>query len=317
MASSTLEDTIRLAELLVEEEMLVEQQEIQHRQRDLQYIQQEIQQKEHELKQMHTELEINQQELQQLMEQLQIKMSIAKLKARINVCRSSGIQMQGSDRNAPATVLSHPAVTTTPTTTTVSMSTSTSCSPITAVLPTAKVSTAPLSQQHETQGKTQPHQIHYEGYSEDETHKHQQTDMIMEAHRQMMTALFLPTPEIPKFRGDPLEFTRFISASDTRISSRVSSYSDKLYYLEQQLEGEPKDLIGGCLFMEPEDGYNEARSLLKCKYGDTVKIAMAYVNKIRYWPRIKDNDPHGLRTLSYFLTTCNCAMKRSIIHGYA
>ena len=157
MASSTLEDTIRLAELLVEEEMLVEQQEIQHRQRDLQYIQQEIQQKEHELKQMHTELEINQQELQQLMEQLQIKMSIAKLKARINVCRSSGIQMQGSDRNAPATVLSHPAVTTT-TTTTVSMSTSTSCSPITAVLPTAKASTAPLSQQHETQGKTQPHQ---------------------------------------------------------------------------------------------------------------------------------------------------------------
>ena len=152
--------------------------------------------------------------------------------------------------------------------------------------------------------------IHYEGYSEDETHKHQQTDMIMEAHRQMMTALFLPTPEIPKFRGDPLEFTRFISAFDTRISSRVSSYSDKLYYLEQQLEGEPKDLIGGCLFMEPEDGYNEARSLLKCKYGDTVKIAMAYVNKIRYWPRIKDNDPHGLRTLSYFLTTCNCAMKR-------
>ena len=309
MVSSTLEDTIRLAELLVEEEMLVEQQEIQHRQRDLQHIQQDIQQKEHELKQMHTELKINKQELQQLMEQLQIKMSIAKLKARINACRSSGIQMQGSHRNAPATALSHPAVTTT--TTKVSTSTSTStCSPITSVLPTAKASTAPLSQQHETQGKTQPHQIHYEGYSEDETHKHQQGDMIMEAHRQMMTALFLPTPEIPKFRGDPLEFTRFISAFDTLICSRVSKYSDKLYYLEQQLEGEPKESIGGCLFMEPEDGYNEARSLLKCKYGDSVKIAMAYVNKIHYWPRIKDNDPHGLRTLSYILTTCNCAMKR-------
>ena len=106
--------------------------------------------------------------------------------------------------------------------------------------------------------------------------------MIMEAHRQMMTALFLPTKEIPKFRSDHLEFTRFISAFNTRISSCVSSYSGKLYYLEQQLEGEPKDLIGGCLFMEPEDGYNEARSLLKCKYGDSVKIAMAYVNKVRY-----------------------------------
>ena len=136
MVSSTLEDTIRLAELLVEEEMFVEQQAIQYRQRDLQNIQQEILQKEHELKQMHTELEINQQELQQLMEQLQIKMSISKLKGRINVCRSSGIQMQGSERNDSATVLSHPAVTTT--TTTVSMSTSTLCSPITSVLPTAK-----------------------------------------------------------------------------------------------------------------------------------------------------------------------------------
>ena len=121
MASSTLEDTIRLAELLVEEEMLVEQQEIQRRQHDLQHIQQEIQQKEHELKQMYTELEMNQQELQQIMGQTHIKMSIEKLKTRINACRRSGIQVQGSDRNAPATVLSHPTVT--KTTTAVSTST--------------------------------------------------------------------------------------------------------------------------------------------------------------------------------------------------
>ena len=52
--------------------------------------------------------------------------------------------------------------------------------------------------------------------------------MIMEAHRQMMTALFLPTPEIPKFRGDPLKYTKFISVFVTQISSHVSSYSDKL-----------------------------------------------------------------------------------------
>ena len=146
-------------------------------------------------------------------------------------------------------------------------------------------------------------------YSEEKTCQHKQTEIIMEAHKQLITALFLPTPEIPKFRGEPLEYTTFIRAFDTRISSRVTSYNDKLYFLEQLLEGEPKDLIGGCMYMEPEPGYNEARSLLQQKYGNTVKIAMAYMNKIRYWPRVADDDPHGLRKLSYFLTTCNSAMK--------
>ena len=41
-------------------------------------------------------------------------------------------------------------------------------------------------------------------HSEEKNCQHRQTEIIMEAHKQMITALFLTTPEIPKFRGEPL-----------------------------------------------------------------------------------------------------------------
>ena len=69
MLKAKMEDKIKLAELLVEEEMLEEEQEIQYKQLELQ----RIQQKEHELKQMEQELKIQQQELQHIMVQLQIR----------------------------------------------------------------------------------------------------------------------------------------------------------------------------------------------------------------------------------------------------
>lgn len=53
--------------------------------------------------------------------------------------------------------------------------------------------------------------------------------------------------------------------------------ADRLYYLEQHVEGEPQQLIVGYLQMDPPEGYNEARRLLKKEYGDPFKVSMAYV----------------------------------------
>ena len=44
----------------------------------------------------------------------------------------------------------------------------------------------------------------------------------------------------------------FIRAFDARIASKATSAADCLYFLEQQLEGEPKDLIAGCMYMSHE-----------------------------------------------------------------
>ncbi|XP_048237500.1 uncharacterized protein LOC124124381 [Haliotis rufescens] len=81
-------------------------------------------------------------------------------------------------------------------------------------------------------------------------------------HRQMATAMLSPQPKVPKFKGDPTEYGAFIMSFDARIVPHASSSIDRLYYLEQQLEGEPKDLIAGCLYIDPEEGYTKARDLL-------------------------------------------------------
>jgi hypothetical protein len=44
--------------------------------------------------------------------------------------------------------------------------------------------------------------------------------------------------------------------------------------------GEVKDLMQSCLMMKPEEGYTEARRLLKEKYGQNYRIATALMNRV-------------------------------------
>jgi len=54
--------------------------------------------------------------------------------------------------------------------------------------------------------------------------------------------------------------------------------------------------------MKPEEGYQEARSLLKKRYGQSYWIATAYVNKLKKGPPIKAEDNSALRRFSFLLT---------------
>ncbi len=60
------------------------------------------------------------------------------------------------------------------------------------------------------------------------------------------------------------------SIFDARIESHTVSDADRLYHLSQHLEGDPKELIGGCLYMDTTAGYNEAR--LNVNTGILIKL---------------------------------------------
>ena len=45
--------------------------------------------------------------------------------------------------------------------------------------------------------------------------------------------------------------------------------------------------------MKPEDGYQEARTLLKDRYGQSYRIATAYVERLTNGPPIKAEDSVG------------------------
>ena len=134
-------------------------------------------------------------------------------------------------------------------------------------------------------------------------------NLIMKAHKQMTTAMLLPQPEVPKFDGDPMAYMSFMMAFDSRIVPHATSDADKLYYLDQHLTGPAKDTIGGCVYMNANDGYQEARRILKKEYGDPYKVATAFINKAQTWATIKSDDNTELKKFVAFLTKCSHAMK--------
>ena len=140
-----------------------------------------------------------------------------------------------------------------------------------------------------------------------------QNEQLLAAHQQLATAISLPQPEVPKFTGTAIDYNAFIMAFDTRIVSRTVNDADRLYYLDQHLDGDPKDLIGGCMYMTPTKGYHEARTLLDKEYGDPYKVSVAYIDKILSWSQIKSDDSHALKRFSIFLIRCMNAMQ-TIVH---
>ncbi|KAK2564317.1 hypothetical protein P5673_012576 [Acropora cervicornis] len=68
----------------------------------------------------------------------------------------------------------------------------------------------------------------------------------------------LPSLRITKFTGDPLGYSTFVRSFESQIESKVKS--------SDYLEGEPRELIKGCLHLDKLNGYLEAKKLLSEKY---------------------------------------------------
>ena len=132
--------------------------------------------------------------------------------------------------------------------------------------------------------------------------------LVNQQYKSALT-LTLPKPEVPVFGGDPVEYSNFVKAFECLIESRTESSSSRLHYLAQYTEGEVQELMRSCLAMDPEEGYHEARKLLKQRYGQSYKIATAYVDKVTKGPAIKSEDRKGLQNFATLLTSCRNTLK--------
>lgn len=56
--------------------------------------------------------------------------------------------------------------------------------------------------------------------------------------------------------------------------------------------------------MEPNKGYKKAWDLLHKEFGDELKIASAYIDKMLNWLPIKTEDGKALKTYALFLIGC-------------
>ncbi|XP_043217631.1 uncharacterized protein LOC122379454 [Amphibalanus amphitrite] len=94
-----------------------------------------------------------------------------------------------------------------------------------------------------------------------------------------------------------------------RIGDKHISDHDKLFYLQQYTEGQPHEIVRGCLLMSPDVGYREARRLLQKRYGNEENISAAHIEKLLVWPNIKADNIESLQSFAVAMMVCDSVMK--------
>ena len=125
-----------------------------------------------------------------------------------------------------------------------------------------------------------------------------------EQQRQLINLMQAPKVEIPVFAGDPLKYYVFIRAFEENVEKYVTDSASRLARLIQSCSGRALALLQGCAIMQPEEGYEKARQLLKDRFGSEFVIAQAWINHVTSHPAIKANDGPGLQEYADLLRTC-------------
>ena len=111
-----------------------------------------------------------------------------------------------------------------------------------------------------------------------------------------------PEPTIDIFYGNPLDFKYFLKTFEEVVETKIEDCRGRLIRLIQFTSGEAKDLIQGCIHLESDLGYQQAKQLLTKRFGDPYRILSAYRNKLHEMKPIKHADSLSLRQLYTFLT---------------
>ena len=132
---------------------------------------------------------------------------------------------------------------------------------------------------------------------------------------QMMKRQAAPEVEIDSFSGDALEYSYFISTFKDMVETVLDDPRARLNRLLKFTTGDAKDLIKHCVHNDPNSCYNDAMSLLEREYGDPIRIASAYVEKLKNWSMIKHGDGASVKSLYRFLLQCQAYQKRGCLLG--
>ena len=141
------------------------------------------------------------------------------------------------------------------------------------------------------------------------------TNTITQTMMEMMKLQNAPKVEIDVFSGDPLEYMYFISNFKDMVESVVTDQRGRLNRLIQYTSGEPKDLIRHCIHNSSTHCYDDALALLNQEFGNPLRIACAYIEKLKNWPTIKYGDGAAYKALYRFLLQCQSYQKNGRLDG--
>ncbi|XP_046341271.2 uncharacterized protein LOC124122193 [Haliotis rufescens] len=124
---------------------------------------------------------------------------------------------------------------------------------------------------------------------------HQSDSNVWLMQQKILEVVQLPKSELIKFDGDPLRYWMFIRSFETNVAQTSVSSGAKLNRLLNYCTGKALSVIECCSVMDPDEGYMEALSLLKTRFGREHVIANAWVKKISEGPWLRPTDVEGLR----------------------
>ncbi|KAJ8033444.1 hypothetical protein HOLleu_23686 [Holothuria leucospilota] len=125
------------------------------------------------------------------------------------------------------------------------------------------------------------------------------------------------------FNGDPLYFHSFVT-SFTNMTSAVANDSVRLHMLMSRCEGQALEAIQFCNIKAPEEGFKAAMKTLEERYGDSARVAQAWIKKVTNSPKVDagniqkfaddlDNCYEALNTLGYISELNNQASLKQIM----
>ena len=114
----------------------------------------------------------------------------------------------------------------------------------------------------------------------------------------------MPKREFLNFDGDPKKYPRFIKNFEVNLEHRVQDDNTRLSYLIQYCTGVAKDAIENCVLLPSDQGYHEAKEILRKNFEQKHIIVHAFIDKIVKGAQIKASDPEKLLQLARDMRNC-------------
>ena len=132
------------------------------------------------------------------------------------------------------------------------------------------------------------------------------TAPVSELDRSFISLLRKPEVKVDVFKGDALDFNRFMRQLESRVFPHCEDDEEKLTFLEQYTEGEPRQIVKGFAHLSSK-GFKTQCTSFKDRYGNPIVVSNHYLNKVLSFPSFKIDDVKSLDEFALLLNECECA----------
>ena len=118
----------------------------------------------------------------------------------------------------------------------------------------------------------------------------------------------LPKLQLNKFDGDPLHWSDWSSMFKSVVHDAALSLNGKMQHLQNSVVGRAKSAIEG--YGYSGDSYYEALKELEARFGKPSLVVKVTLDRLRRTPRLHNDRPHEVRSLSDVVSTTVWTFKR-------